>query len=102
MNVLINVVSCHVDVEAVRAKLMELDLDQLKKFIEDKGNARKKDLYNTCIFQTTDATKTKVLADSLDVQLDRARERQDRFNRRLDHYNDELTEAVDRITHCEK
>lgn len=77
-------------------------MDQLKKFIEDKGNQRKKDLYNTCIFQTTDATKTRVLADSLDAQLERARERQDRFNRRLELYNNEKTEAVDKITQCEK
>lgn len=77
LNVLINIISCHLDWEAVRAKLLEKDLDQLKKFIEDKGNQRKKALYDACIFQTTDATRTKLLAGSLDRQLDEARRRQD-------------------------
>ena len=50
LNVLINIISCHLDWAAVRAKLLEMDLDELKKFIEDKGNLRKQDLYDTCIY----------------------------------------------------
>ena len=79
LNMLTNII-LYLDWGAVKAKLGGMDLDQLKKFIEEKGNARKKDLYDTCIFQTTDATHTKVLSDKLDHQLDLARKNQDKFN----------------------
>ena len=56
-----------------------MDLDALKKFIEDKGNQRKKDLYDACIFQTKDAEKTKILSDSIQRELDAARKRDEDF-----------------------
>ena len=51
-------------------RINDMDLDALKKFIEDKGNQRKKDLYDACIFQTKDAEKTKLLSDKIQRELD--------------------------------
>ena len=75
LNMLITIISCNLD-NLVKAKLLNMDMDQLKQFIEAKGNQRKKDLYNTCVFQTRDATKTAILRDSIDGLLAAARERQ--------------------------
>ena len=70
-----------------------MDLDALKKFIEDKGNQRKKDLYDACIFQTKDAEKTKLLSDKIQKELDEAIRREEEFKQSLVKYETEKTEA---------
>ena len=74
-----------------------MDLDALKKFIEDKGNQRKKDLYDACIFQTLDAEKTKVLSDKIQKELDLARGREETFKDSLVKYENEKEEAAKTI-----
>lgn len=86
----------------IEAKLEGMDLDALKKFIEDKGNGRKKDLYDACIFQTKDAEKTKILADKIQRELDLARSREEKFAGSLDKYDAEITEAQATIEEADK
>ena len=74
-----------------------MDLDALKKFIEDKGNQRKKDLYDACIFQTLDAEKTKILSDKIQKELDLARGRDEAFKESLVKYENEKEEAAKTI-----
>ena len=92
----------YVDWDAVRRKLDSMSKEELQKYINEKGNRRKKDLYDVCIFQTTDAMRTKVLADSMERQFELAKDRQDQFNKRLESYNTEKVQAVDRIDECER
>ena len=92
----------YVDWEAVRNKLGSMSKEELTKYIEEKGNKRKKDLYDVCIFQTTDAMRTKILADSIERQFDLAKERQANFNERLESYNTEKNQAVEAIEKCDK
>ena len=79
-----------------------MDLDALKKFIEDKGNGRKKDLYDACIFQTKDAEKTKLLGDKIQRELDLARARDEKFASSLDKYDTEIAEAQATIEAADK
>ena len=86
----------------IEAKLEGMDLDALKKFIEDKGNGRKKDLYDACIFQTKDAEKTKLLSDKIQRELDAARAREEKFATSQDKYDREITESQATIEECDK
>ena len=86
----------------IEAKLEGMDLDALKKFIEDKGNGRKKDLYDACIFQTKDAEKTKLLSDKIQRELDAARAREEKFAGSQDKYDSEITESQATIEECDK
>ena len=86
----------------IEAKLEGMDLDALKKFIEDKGNGRKKDLYDACIFQTKDAEKTKLLSDKIQRELDAARAREEKFAGSQDKYDSEITESQAAIEECDK
>ena len=86
----------------IEAKLEGMDLDALKKFIEDKGNGRKKDLYDACIFQTKDAEKTKLLSDKIQRELDAARAREQKFAGSQDKYDSEITESQATIEECDK
>ena len=79
-----------------------MDLDALKKFIEDKGNGRKKDLYDACIFQTKDAEKTKLLGDKIQRELDLARARDEKFASSLDKYDTEIADAQATIEAADK
>jgi len=40
----------YVDWDAVRRKLDSMSKEELQKYINEKGNRRKKDLYDVCIF----------------------------------------------------
>ena len=83
-------------------RINDMDLDALKKFIEDKGNQRKKDLYDACIFQTKDAEKTKLLSDKIQRELDQAIKREEEFKQSLVKYETDKTEAQATIDECQR
>lgn len=90
------------DWDAVRKKLLEMDMDQLKAFIQDKGNKRKKDLFDISVFQTRDAEGTGLLAQNLEAQVDLAQEKNGKFMASLQNYESEKAAAKDAVEKSEE
>lgn len=72
-------------------------MEKLKNFVKDKGNSRKKGLYDICVFQTTDAANTKRLSQNLGGHEDLAKDRHDDFESRMDAYESEKAAAEARV-----
>lgn len=82
----------------MKAKLDSMDKDALMQFVKDKGNARKKDLFEVTKFQTGDAENTKKLAMEIEAQIDLARDAKAKFDERISKYNEEKAEAEGSIS----
>jgi len=90
------------DWDAVRAKLGEMDKEALMQFVKDKGNARKKDLFEVTKFQTGDAENTKKLVQTIEAHIDLSREAKENFDTRFQKYQTEKSEAEGKIGEYEE
>ena len=81
----------------MRAKLGEMDKEALMQFVKDKGNARKKDLFEVTKFQTADAEKTKKLVQHIEANIDLARDNLTEFEAKYQKYQTEKAEAEEQI-----
>lgn len=72
-------------------------MEKLKGFVKDKGNTRKRGLYDICRFQTEDAANTKRLSQNLGEHEDLAKDKHDEFETRMDAYESEKAAAEARV-----
>ena len=86
----------------MRAKLGEMDKEALMQFVKDKGNARKKDLFEVTKFQTADAEKTKKLVQHIEQNIDLSRENLAEFEAKFQKYQEEKTDAENKIGSLEE
>ena len=79
-----------------------MDKEALMQFVKDKGNARKKDLFEVTKFQTGDAENTKKLVQTIEAHIDLSREAKENFDTRFQKYQTEKSEAEGKIGEYEE
>lgn len=87
--------------QAVKDSLASKDTEALQEYVRAKGDTRKAAMFEICKFQTRDATNTGLLSQTIQAQLDLAKEDRTKFQEKIAGYETQKQEAEQTITECD-